>query len=332
LRGKNLSVTFPRAPGFMNTFPMKTFITLVTLGALLGAPILAQAKINRIVEKTFTVQEGGDLKVQTSGGDIQILSGNGNEVKVTARERINADSEAKADELLQDLDLTIEQQGNNVLARAKYAKTGGWRWGSTPVTVSFTVVVPKRYNVDLNTSGGNIGLESLVGHAHLRTSGGNLQLDRIDGEIDGNTSGGNIDLKEGTAKVKLSTSGGDIHVDRAGGEADLSTSGGNIVINSVLGRLNASTSGGDIKATIEGELKGSCDLSTSGGNVVVAVEKSAAFDLKSRTSGGSVNADGLTITIDKGGIGKSSLSGKVNGGGPLLALGTSGGDIRIRTK
>ena len=311
---------------------MKTFITLITLGTLLSAPVLGHAKINRVVEKTFTVQEGGDLKVQTSGGDIQILSGNGNEVKVTARERINADSEAKADELLQDLELTLEQQGNNVLAKAKYTKTGSWHWGTTPVTVSFTVVVPKRYNVDLNTSGGNIGLESLVGRAHLRTSGGNLKLDRVDGEIDGNTSGGNINLHEGTATVKLSTSGGDIHVDRAGGEADLSTSGGNIVIDSVLGRLNASTSGGDIKATIEGELKGNCDLSTSGGNVTVAVAKNAAFNLKSHTSGGSVDADGLTIAIEKGGLGKSSLSGKVNGGGPLLSLGTSGGDIRVRAK
>ncbi len=311
---------------------MKSFITLITLGAVLGAPVFAQAKINRTVEKTFTVQEGGDLKVQTSGGDIQILSGSGNEVKVTARERINADSEAKADELLQDLELTIEQQGNNVLAKAKYAKSDGWHWGSTPVTVSFTVIVPKRYNVDLNTSGGDIGLESLVGRAHLRTSGGNLKLDRVDGEVDGNTSGGNINLQEGTANVKLSTSGGDIHVDRAGGEADLSTSGGSIVVNSVLGRLNAHTSGGNIKAVIEGELKGSCDLSTSGGNVTVTVAKSAAFDLKSRTSGGNVDADGLTISIEKGGLGKSSLAGKVNGGGPALSLGTSGGDIRIRAK
>src|ERR1700749_3365469 len=104
---------------------MKPLITLITFGALLGAPVFCQAKINRTVEKTFTVQEGGDLKVQTSGGDIQILSGTGSEVKVTARERINADSETKADELLKDLELTIEQQGNDVLAKAKYAKDGG---------------------------------------------------------------------------------------------------------------------------------------------------------------------------------------------------------------
>ena len=311
---------------------MKTFIALFTLGTLLTAPTFLEAKITRNVEKTFTVQSGGLLKVQTSGGDITVLNGASNsEVKVTAKERIDANSEAKADELLKDLTLTIEQQGNNITAVAKYEK-GGWHWGNTPVSVSFTVVLPRNFNVDLNTSGGNIDLASIAGKARLRTSGGNLKLDRVEGEVDGKTSGGNISLHEGTAAVKLSTSGGDIDVDRAGGEADLSTSGGNIEIKSVQGRVTATTSGGNVKAGIEGALKGDCDLSTSGGTVVVTVDKGVAFDLKAHTSGGTVDVDGLTISLEQGGLRKSSLSGKVNGGGPQLSLGSSGGDIRIHAK
>jgi DUF4097 and DUF4098 domain-containing protein YvlB len=312
---------------------MKSFLTLLTLGALLAAPVLVQAKITRTVEKSFTVQPGGTLKVQTQGGDIKVLTGAGNEVKVTATERINADTDTKADELLKDLDLTIEQNGDNVTAKAKYEKDhSGWHFGSwPPVSVSFTVVVPAHYNVDLNTSGGDIAIASINGQARLRTSGGDLKLERVEGEVDGGTSGGNITLQEGTARVKLSTSGGDIHVERAGGEADLSTSGGNIVINSVKERLSASTSGGDIKASIEGALKGDCKLTTSGGTVKVSVDKTAAFDLRARTSGGDVDAEGITIAIEKGGLRKSSLAGKVNGGGPQLYLGSSGGDIRIRT-
>jgi Toastrack DUF4097 len=310
---------------------MKSIIPLLTLGALLAAPAMLQAKITRTVEKTFTVQPGGTLKVQTQGGDIKVLTGTGNEVRVTATEKIKADSAAEADELLKELDLSIEQAGDSVTATAKYAREGGWHIGNwPPVSVSFTVTVPSRYNVNLNTSGGDIGLESINGHARLRTSGGNLKLDRVEGEVDGGTSGGDITLREGTATVKLSTSGGNIHVDRAGGEADLSTSGGDIEINSVRSRLSASTSGGDVHATIEGALKGDCKLTTSGGTVVVSVDKTAAFDLRARTSGGDVDAAGITIAIDQGGLRKSSLAGKVNGGGPELYLGSSGGDIRIR--
>ncbi len=311
---------------------MKSLIPLFTLGALLASPALLQAKISRTVEKTFTVQPGGTLKVQTSGGDIKVLTGTGSTVKVTALERIDTDSESKADELLKDLELSIDQQGDNVTAIAKYDRHGGWHFDSwPPVNVSFTVVVPSHYSVDLNTSGGDIHLDSINGHARLRTSGGDLKIERVDGEVDGGTSGGNISLQEGTANVRLTTSGGDINVDRAGGEAELSTSGGNIGIKSVQGRLSASTSGGNVRASIEGALKGDCKLTTSGGEVVVAVDKTAAFDLKAHTSGGDVDAAGITIAIEKGGLRRSSLAGKVNGGGPLLYLSSSGGDIRIRT-
>jgi hypothetical protein len=311
---------------------MKSIVPLLTLGVLLAGPAMLQAKITRTVEKSFTVQPGGNLKVKTSGGDIKVLTGTGNEVKVTATERIHADTDANADELLKDLELTIEQQGNDVSAIAKYDRQGGWHVGNwPPVNVSFTVVVPSKFNVDLGTSGGVITLQSISGHARLRTSGGDLKFDRVEGEVDGNTSGGDIELHEGTANVHLSTSGGNIHVDRAGGEADLSTSGGDIIINSVQGRLTATTSGGNVKASIEGALKGDCKLTTSGGEVIVNVDKNAAFNLKAHTSGGDVDAAGITISIDRGGLRKSSLAGKVNGGGPELYLGSSGGDIRIRT-
>ncbi len=311
---------------------MKSLFSLLFLVTLLVSPVLLQAKITRLVEKSFKVQAGGLLKVQTYGGDITVLTGTGNEVKITAKELIDASSEEKADDMVRDLALMMDQKGDKVFAMAKYHKRGGWIWSSTPVTVSFTVVVPVRYNVELETSGGNIRVASIEGQARLRTSGGDLKLERINGEVDGGTSGGNITLREGTAKVRLSTSGGNIHVERAGGEADLSASGGNITIESVRSRVKATTSGGDIKATLEGELTGDCTLTTSGGSVVVTVDNIAAFDLRARTSGGNVDVEGLTIAIDHGGLRKSSLSGKVNGGGPVLNLGSSGGDIRIRVK
>jgi hypothetical protein len=91
--------------------------------------------------------------------------------------------------------------------------------------------------------------------------------------------------------------------------------------------LEAKTSGGDVSATFVGTLRGDSLLSTSGGRVKATVESKAAFQLDASTSGGGVEAAGFTITIDKGGVGKSRLSGAVNGGGPLLKLRSSGGDI-----
>ena len=311
------------------------FHTLLLAGGLLAlTPALAHAKIERTVEKTFTVQPGGLLKVDTQGGQIQVESSADATVKVVAKEKIRASSEAEADEILKKLTLTIEQQPEGVTASAAYEKgVSGFHFGSwPPVQVDFIVTVPINYNVELKTSGGDVTVGDLQGKVSARTSGGDISLGKIAGDIRASTSGGNVHLVEGAAMVKLGTSGGNIRVGRAVGPTDLDTSGGNIEVKSVENTLHASTSGGDVSATIAGALKGPCKLSTSGGQVRVTVDKSAVFDLDASTSGGGVDATGLTITIEKGGAGRSRLAGQVNGGGPLLKLRSSGGDIAVRTR
>lgn len=310
---------------------MKTLPRLFLLVAALAAPLALSAKITRNVEKTFAVQPGGNFKAQTQGGDIKIETSDRPEVHITVKQVIRASTDAEADEILSKLTLTLEQTGNDILAEAKYEKRGPGTWFGNwpPVTVSFVVTVPKNFNLNLNTSGGDIGVASLDGTVRARTSGGDLKFARIDGDIDAGTSGGDITIVEGTARAKLHTSGGDIEVDRAGGPTEVSTSGGDVELRSVAQLISATTSGGDVRAVITEPLKQDAVLSTSGGEVAVQVVKGAGFELDASTSGGDVNASGLTITIAKGGTGKSRLAGSVNGGGPLLKLRSSGGNIRI---
>lgn len=313
---------------------MKSNSILFAAGLLAVLPAVAHAKIERVVEKTFSVQPNGLLTVETQGGNVRVDTGAENSVKVVAKQTIKADSEAEADELLKNLTLTIEQSAEGVSAISKYEKRlSGFHWGSwPPVQVSFVVTVPAQYNVRLKTSGGNITVGNLQGTVYARTSGGNVSLGKISGDVDASTSGGNVRLEEGSADVKLGTSGGNVAVEHAVGPTELHTSGGDIKIGTVENRLNASTSGGNVTAGIAGKLKGDCVLSTSGGRVRAIIDANAAFDLDASTSGGSVKAEGLTLTIDKGGVGKSRLSGKVNGGGPVLKLRSSGGDIQVETR
>ena len=212
---------------------MKLLLSFLSAGLLLASPSLLEAKITRTVEKTFAVQPGGKLKAATQGGDITIRTADTPNVQVVAKQVIRASTEQEADAILEKLTLTLEQSGNDVTAEAKYEPRGPGKWFGNwpPVSVSFEVTVPRHFNLNLNTSGGDIAVASLRGDVRARTSGGDLEFDRIDGDIDAGTSGGDITLKEGTARAKLHTSGGDIDVDRAGGPTEVSTSGGDIRIS-----------------------------------------------------------------------------------------------------
>lgn len=312
---------------------MKTLLCLFTACVLTAAPVALHAKITRKVEKTFAVQPGGTFRAWTQGGDVKVNTGDVSEVHVIAHQTIRTKDQEKADEILEDLELTLERRGNDVVAEARYAKRGpNWFGNWPPVSVSFTVTVPRDFNLEIKTSGGDIVVGDLRGTILARTSGGDLKFARIEGDIEGHTSGGDIHLREGTASAKLHTSGGNVRVERAGGRTQVSTSGGNIRLDEVKELISATTSGGNVYASITGPITEDTVLSSSGGDVIVRMKRGLGFRLDASTSGGEVEAEGLTITIDRGGVGKRRLIGSVNGGGPNLKLRTSGGSIDIRAE
>jgi DUF4097 and DUF4098 domain-containing protein YvlB len=304
------------------------------LPGLLAAGLAASgyARIDRTLEKTFAVTGPGVLRVDTQGGAIRVTGSAESVVRVTAKQRIRADSEAEADEVLKKLELTMEQTGNDVRVVSRYERRPfGFRFGSwPPVQVDVVVSVPSRFAAELTTSGGGIAVSDLGGKALLRTSGGSISLGRMGGEVDARTSGGSIALEEAGGAVALKTSGGGIDVGRVSGPADLATSGGSIKIESASGSLRAHTSGGGIRAGLTGPLREDSSLSTSGGSVRVTVDKKTAFRLDAASSGGGVDATGVTVTLEGSHRDRSRLSGAVNGGGPVLKLRSSGGGIVVR--
>lgn len=310
----------------------RLILPLAAALALAGLASPAFARINRTVEKSFTVSPGGVLDVSTSGGFIHVNAGADDQVKVVAHERIRASSEADADAVLRDLDLDIAADGNGVRASARYSSDDGigFHWGSPRVQVDFDVTVPRRYSVTLHTSGGDIQVADLDGTVRARTSGGEIRLGRSTGHVDADTSGGDVELAGCDADIVLRTSGGNIHVGFVKGSAEVHTSGGNIEVKGAGGPLEARTSGGNIVAHLDGPLTSDCLLSTSGGEVKAYVRRDAGFYLDADTSGGGVDVGGgISVTVDSGGYGKSHLHGTVGSGGAKLRLRTSGGDILI---
>lgn len=309
---------------------MKFLTPLACALVLSGLATVAQAKITRTVEKTFAVQPGGRLNAETQGGKITVKSDDISEVRITVTQVIDANTEEAANKVLEKLSLNLEQKGNDVSAIASYEKRIGSMWGNwPPVQVSFTITVPRAFNLLLNTSGGDIKVGSVKGSVNARTSGGDLTFERIDGELDGKTSGGNVSLKEGTARANLSTSGGNIQIDRAGGPTTVSTSGGDIRIQSAAQLLSAHTSGGNVSAKLTEAPQQDMTLRTSGGNVTVTVPRNAGFNLEADTSGGDVVTSNLMLSNSSTNKRKTKLSATINAGGPKLNLRTSGGDIRV---
>jgi len=208
-------------------------------------------------------------------------------------------------------------------------------------------------DLGLRTGGGSIAVHHANGKIIAETGGGSVEIDSASQSVSIETGGGGIEVRQCSGKVKAETGGGNVDLGDIGGPAEIETGGGTIHLASAAGHVDAHTGGGGI------ELHGvpSARVETGAGGIVVKLVRTGAPSSDSRieTSAGDITVyiapdvaisvrasvdlgNGHHITSDFPDIhiasegnqwGPRTLNaeGKLNGGGPVLKVRTTTGDI-----
>ncbi len=275
--------------------------------------------------KKFKLSGAGNLIVKTSGGAITVVGQQGNDVKVEMYVKKGKGGffsiGSSIEKALEDYTITIEQDGNTIRAIAEAHNDGGW-FTEKP-SISFKVYIPHHVSSDLKTSGGSIQVSDLDGEQKIRTSGGSIKCSAIRGNTEAKTSGGSIRIESYEGKLDATTSGGSIQVKKGSGKLRVHTSGGSISLDEVAGAIDASTSGGSIKANIV-ELEEYLILSTSGGSIHANIPSRKGLDLDLK--GSSVITQ---LQNFEGRKEKDHIIGTMHGGGTVVKMKTSGGNVNL---
>jgi len=231
-----------------------------------------------INEKTFQIAADKKLNVTADAGDVIVTVWDKSEVYVKVIGNDNA-----ADKY----DFTFNASSDEVTVTAE--KKGGWSWFSN-INLKFEIKVPKNFNINANTSGGDIKVGGVNGSIYLKTSGGDIWGDRFEGNFYAHTSGGDINLFCSNAKIEANTSGGDIELEYTG----------------VNQGIELKTSGGDIDIKVPADFNAKAEL---------------------KTSGGDVDCNLILNNVTK--LSETKIDANINKGGkPLIAV-TSGGDVSV---
>ncbi len=315
--------------GRMNILSLKARLTLLFIAVfVMIASGISFGSIEDSINKSFTVEPGGLLTLDTARGSIEVRGNGGSRVDIEVIRSAKTSDKNEAEEIFGYLRLDFNQTGKDVTIKG--IKTTELDKKLNKLNVKFILTVPQIYNVNLKTSGGSISVDDLEGTVDIRTSGGSLDFNNIKGPVTGKTSGGSISIGKVEGDVDVNTSGGSIHIENAYGTVKAHTSGGGITVNEVMGTIQADTSGGSVKAYISQQPKGNCRLKTSGGSITVYLAEDVSLNVDAGTSGGSIHTE-FPVTI-QGNISKKELKAQINGGGPELYLHTSGGSIYINKK
>lgn len=320
-------------------FLISSLVLCFCLMILIPAFTTAQEKLRKEdryyiadIEKEFNVSKGGDLIMERVQGDVIITTWDKDIVKIHEIRKMDVYTEAEAKAVLKESGSIYQQTGNTI----KIGSEGSYR---SYMSSKFEVILPSVFNIDINTSGGDISVSVLKGSVKLNTSGGDIDLIRIDGRVEAKTSGGDVSVKENTQAVSIKTSGGDIEIQDVQGEVDARTSGGDITINNNKAKVIARTSGGNVNllnigaevdaSTSGGDIEvdgsnGKLTVTTSGGDIQL---KNIKDVIQARTSGGDIQAlnvmNGISAKTSGGDIDLDDIQG-------FIEAKTSGGDVEAR--
>jgi hypothetical protein len=194
--------------------------------------------------------------------------------------------------------------------------------------------VPRTFNLDLETMGGDVRIENIEGAIVGKTMGGDLEFSDLKGSLEFTTMGGDIEILNSIISGELKTMGGDLDFNDVNGTLKSSTMGGDISFRSSkkgvsqknAGELEISTMGGDI--SIDSAPLG-VSVNTMGGDITIT---SAGKYVKATTMGGDIDIDQIDGSVKASTMGgeiSAQMVGDPDKGNREVRLSSMGGNIML---
>ncbi len=200
------------------------------------------------------VEEQGwiDLRAAGRNGGISLKGSDSDEYRIVIRAKVRGGDREQARDVAEQF-CKVEEEGASLTIDGRTDMPAN-------SSVALECFVPRahRYNADLVTSNGRVGVEDLKAtRIVVSTSNGRAACERVDAEeVDMNTSNGRIQVEEVSGAIKAHTSNGTVRITPANvttsSQFEAVTSNGKIVFNyepeeEVGVAFEARTSNGKIK-------------------------------------------------------------------------------------
>ena len=189
--------------------------------------------------------------------------------------------------------------------------------------------------IEAESGGGSVSIISGLQGAVLETGGGSIQVERCAGRVKASTGGGSIDLGDIGGTAEMETGGGSIRLGSAKGPVRAETGGGSIELNGVPSARAETGAGGIVAKFVasNGEHHDSV-LETSAGDISVYLAPNVSISVRASievANGHNIRSDfpDIRVTTEGGDYGPKTVTaeGSLNGGGPVLKVRTTTGDI-----
>ena len=284
-------------------------------------------------EKTVSLAKDGKVTLENITGSIDVKTWNKGEVKIDATKISKASTLDKAKENAGLVKIEVEKEGNTLRIKTEYPDEGRLkRRRSLNVSVKYSLVIPEKASVRIDSVTGDVDLEKIGGAVKVNIVTGDVVVKKADKGVDCETVTGKIEVQNITGDAFMETVTGRITASQIKGSIEATVVTGRIVLKEVSEArvVDGNTVTGAIIYDGEINKDGRYTLKTHTGRIEMTLPADSGFDLEANTFSGSIESD-FEIKIS-GKISKKRISGAVNKGGPLVKLSTFSGSIYLKKK
>lgn len=228
-------------------------------------------KAERRVRIDAAVRQG--LAIEAGSGSLTVDGREGlSEVRAVGRVC------ASREEYLEELQLTLERVGDDIVLTAHYPDHSSWRrnWrGDEYARIDLEVEIPRDMPAIVEDGSGD-----------MRISGtGDLRIDDGSGEIFVDGVAGSVAIEDGSGEIEVRGVKGDVEIEDGSGEIMVSDIEGSLFVEDGSGEIEAFSVGRDV--VIDGDGSGSISVRDVGGD----------FDVRADGSG-SIRYSGVEGNVD----------------------------------
>src|ERR1700692_249325 len=144
-------------------------------------------KISAEKSGTISTKNGRSLRVNVELGNVQVFTDES--ARISYRAIVEADSrDPGAEEFLRQFNFIARQTPWGVALDGKVP----WQGLRGRFSATIEIHIPRRYNLEVSTGGGNIEVQDIDGRIRLTSAGGNITVGRVGGGDDpGHDAAGN---------------------------------------------------------------------------------------------------------------------------------------------
>ncbi len=246
------------------------------------------------------------INLKTQVGDVSVTGGNSNDVLIHAVVTTRGSDPENAKERAEGIDVIHEIEDGWLVV-----KDSGTKMQITgPYSVDYTVTVPRKLEVKLQTMEGDVAIRSL------------------DGAISINNYSGDIHCKECSESIKVNTKSGDIEIESFTGVVMLRTLSGDITMSDVVsGTVSCNSLSGDIEGALNPVAGADISVKTLSGDIELELDTAAELEISAETLSGDIICNLPVSDAEKK---EHRFTAVLNADTGKMSLSTKSGDITLR--